>query len=868
MASHAQPSPPTALHPSHHGPPTGPPGPVSAVHATQVNGQMQPETAATASSAAPPAPKSAAQHLAAINEAVWLQIGSLTELMGDLDGAIQAYEHALRHNWRSIPAMNAISSIMRAKEHFPKAVEYLQNILKIDGTNGEVWGSLGHCYLMMDDLTQAYNAYQQAVFYLRDTKDPKLWYGIGVLYDRHGSLDLAEEAFSTTLRVCADFEKANEVYFRLGIIYKQQAKYQQSLECFRYIINDPPRPLTEEDIWFQIGHVHEQQKDYDSAKGAYRRVLDRDPNHAKVLQQLGWLHHQQSNSYTSQEQAIEYLEKSVASDQSDAQSWYLLGRCYMSQQKYPKAYEAYQQAVYRDGRNSTFWCSIGVLYYQINQFRDALDAYSRAIRLNPYISEVWYDLGTLYESCNNQISDAMDAYTRAAELDPSNVHIRARLQLLRNGGRATGMPNQNSTPLPQDVHPQAYQDAGVGGPPRPQWGAPAPTHPPNPAPHHAPPSGSWNPRLAEIQHPLPPPPHPYDKESVRPPPPAALPGPPRPPSPRTDPMRHYGEPPRPAPGPSNAPPPARRPMSPSPRVTHAAPGYPPPPTSLPHAGPPPPPQAPSQPPPAPTRIANPNYGAPTPSLLPPASHGANGVGGAPGSMPPYGRGHSPPPEVRPIVDDRAQSPHSRPMYASHPASMAPSQAHGIATGAPTPESAQVAAEAAARERHDRTPSMTIKRRGDWPDDNGPAKKAASEENRMAMEDQHHRRPSPANKLPSPHEFHRRSPSDLRRGEDVPRPLMEDSGVHHHHAPHHPPEPQPHPHALPPISSTYGPMAPKEEPSRREEQEPAARKMDVDEDYDDEPESKAGPSGHERPSPPGRTNSVQGSILNGVNKAEG
>jgi glucose repression mediator protein len=82
-------------------------------------------------------------------------------------------------------------------------------------------------------------------------------------------------------------------------------------------------------------------------------------------------------------------------DNADAQSWYLLGRCYMAQQKFPKAYEAYQQAVYRDGRNPTFWCSIGVLYYQINQYRDALDAYSRAIRLNPFISEVWYDLGTL-----------------------------------------------------------------------------------------------------------------------------------------------------------------------------------------------------------------------------------------------------------------------------------------------------------------------------------------------------------------------------------------------------------------------------------------------------------------------------------------
>jgi glucose repression mediator protein len=57
---------------------------------------------------------------------------------------------------------------------------------------------------------------------------------------------------------------------------------------------------------------------FDNAKAAYRRVLERDANHAKVLQQLGWLHHQQSTNYASQEQAIEYLEKSVASGKSCA----------------------------------------------------------------------------------------------------------------------------------------------------------------------------------------------------------------------------------------------------------------------------------------------------------------------------------------------------------------------------------------------------------------------------------------------------------------------------------------------------------------------------------------------------------------------
>lgn len=107
--------------------------------------------------------------------------------MNDLDGALTAYERALQHNYQSITAMNAISCILRTKENFPRAVEFLQGILKLDQNNGEVWGSLGnyhifsaamlrlivsigHCYLMMEDLQQAYAAYQQALYHLRDPK--------------------------------------------------------------------------------------------------------------------------------------------------------------------------------------------------------------------------------------------------------------------------------------------------------------------------------------------------------------------------------------------------------------------------------------------------------------------------------------------------------------------------------------------------------------------------------------------------------------------------------------------------------------------------------------------------------------------------
>ncbi|KAF2741086.1 TPR repeat-containing protein [Polyplosphaeria fusca] len=810
MASHQQPS-PTAGMPLHHGGPhMGHP---------QMNGH-------------PPQlnqPKPPFAHLVQLTETVWNQIGSLSEQMQDLDGAYQCYEHALKHNAWSVPAMQGIACILRARDQFPHAVEYLKTILKVDHANGEVWGSLGHCYLMMDDLQQAYQAYQQALYHLSDPKEPKLWYGIGILYDRYGSLEHAEEAFSQVMRMEPTFEKANEIYFRLGIIYKQQQKFNQSLDCFKYIVQNPPRPLTEEDIWFQIGHVYEQQKEFDAAKSAYRRVLERDPNHAKVLQQLGWLHHQQSTNYASQEQAIEYLEKSVASDQTDAQSWYLLGRCYMSQQKYPKAYEAYQQAVYRDGRNPTFWCSIGVLYYQINQYRDALDAYSRAIRLNPNISEVWYDLGTLYESCNNQTADALDAYQRAADLDPSNVHIKARLQLLQNGQTTNGAPNQGSAPVPQDVHPQAYQPANIHGPAAPQWGAPQPQQPPQgPAP---PALGSeWNRPLAQIRDPGLPPQqlNPYEqREGPRPSTQHAQ----RPPSPRQEPMRPYQEPPRPAPnGPGPVGPgPLRRGMSPSPKTHnvapspyHQAPPHLPPQSQTPSQLPPhqqPPPQG-----PPPNRISNPNYGPHASNVPPPPPPPPTNLNGPPsqGPLPPYGRVGSPAPEVRPIIENRAGSPRNgyQGPYQHHPD---PSTGGGISAGAPPPASALAAAEAAAREREDRPPTAPPKRLREW-EDSDHLPKPPNDEKRQKLEEPHSRRPSPPPHRMSSPQVPRHSP------QDPPDPRRFTDSYHPSEAAHHPP--------LPPMNASQPPLprmseTPKQE--RSEHHEPAARHMDVDENYDDEGE---------------------------------
>lgn len=778
----------------------------------------------------PPTHFPPSHQISAMNEAVWLQIGSFSELLRVPEEAMHAYERALQANPNSTAAMNAIGMLLKGREAFDKALEFFRAIVQLEQNNGEAWGNLGHCYLMTENLQKAYDAYQQALVNLRDPKDPMLWYGIGILYDRYGSYDYAEEAFSQVMQIQPDFEKANEIYFRLGIIYKQQSKFNQSLDCFKYIVNSPPGPLTQEDIWFQIGHVHEQQKDFDSAKAAYQRVLDHSPNHAKVLQQLGWLHHQQSTSYETQDRAIQYLEKSVSADNQDAQSWYLLGRCYMAQQKYPKAYEAYQQAVYRDGKNPTFWCSIGVLYYQINQYRDALDAYSRAIRLNPYISEVWYDLGTLYESCNNQIADALDAYQRAAELDPGNPHIKARLQLLRSGGSNGGGPPP--APQPADVHPQAYQAAGPSGPVGPQWGGSA-QQPPAGGPPSAPPGAgdNWAGRLSNV-NPPPQPPNPYENrgEPFR--------GPPHPPQRQPSPQPEsqmrpgYSEP--------------RGPLQSSSRrgPSPATPAHQ-------YGQPPPPPQS-QGPAASERRVTNPNWGGHLPSASAPPSSTANGAS-ANGAAP-FRPTSSPRGEVRPH-DSRMASPKSAypqhqapPGYAHHPeAPPGPSDNHS----GPPPGGAP---DAAAQRPDERPPSVGPKRMREW-EEESVAKKQANEENRARLEDMRHRRPS----TPPRDSYRRNSGEAVRRAEEPKKEEARSQNDNYHpsDAAHHPQNHAVGHKQLPPMQpatvskgekTQAGPTPKEERPSSEQtslaaappvvsEPERAARKMDVDEDYDDIPEDE-------------------------------
>lgn len=379
-------------------------------------------------------------------------VASTAQLIGDHEKAQAALETLLRHNPYHVGAYVRLGHLLHNQQQYMQAAESYQKAISLmeSGWSGPsvsgTWAALAHCWLLLDDLPRAFNAYQQALGYPGGARDSTLWFGVGLLYDRYGADEHALEAFCAALKLeeCLPCVSDNtpspmvrEMFYRIGYLLRNRKRTDTAIKCFEYCVHFPPAPLQRADSKIQLAITYEAAGDVAQALNILRPITKESrravSTRAKTL--LGWYMVKDARCDAAAfEEGLALLKTVVHEDPSDALAWYFLGRTHVLLRAYTPAYEAYQEAVYRDGTNAAFWNSIGILYSEIRQFRDALDAFSRAIHQNPSIPECWWNLGILYEGCNGQRADAIDAYQKAAELAPNDSTIKGRLLMLKELG--------------------------------------------------------------------------------------------------------------------------------------------------------------------------------------------------------------------------------------------------------------------------------------------------------------------------------------------------------------------------------------------------------------------------------------------------
>lgn len=103
---------------------------------------------------------------------------------GDFEGAVAAFEEALRVDPRNVEAHISLATIYMNTEDYDKAIEHAQAGLMYDPKSIEAWLSLGNIYDEMGEFDKALEQLKYAMGV--DEENPEVYYLMGYIYGEKG----------------------------------------------------------------------------------------------------------------------------------------------------------------------------------------------------------------------------------------------------------------------------------------------------------------------------------------------------------------------------------------------------------------------------------------------------------------------------------------------------------------------------------------------------------------------------------------------------------------------------------------------------------------------------------------------------------
>ena len=360
-------------------------------------------------------------------------------------GSLEALQRELEANPFNTGVLSKLAETYANKGDYANACQLYEKLVRLDEDNGRAWTALGHCYLLKAEYQKCFTAYQKALYTLPHTRDPQLWYGIALLYNKFDTYEYAEPAYQAVLRIDPNFEQKNEVFFKLGQIYKKTGALDNAISYLRNSMIGDSVPLNRKiDALCSIGTCYEKQDKLPNALETYCEALSLERDNFKTMEYLGWAQAQNG----ALDEAIETLSKALelagSNSAEEGDLHYLLGRCFLLQKKFSEGQTEFQKAIFKNPNSYLYWCSIGVLYAKASQPQDAFECFIKASNITQEESESWFNMGILYENCSQQL-EAVLAYQRATSIDPKNTDAAKRKDELQD---------RNHPPPPEYVHPK------------------------------------------------------------------------------------------------------------------------------------------------------------------------------------------------------------------------------------------------------------------------------------------------------------------------------------------------------------------------------------------------------------------------------
>jgi len=180
--------------------------------------------------------------------------------LNNADGAIGILKNYLKHDPKNTDIlMNlGIDYFLLPKPQYQKAIEALNEILKIDVQNAEAYFYKGMIYKESGDTTKAISNFQTAVETEPDFYDAYMQ--IGLLYAAQDN-DIAIKYFDNAINLNAN---SNEAHYAKAKYYQDKGRISEAIEYYKKIIVSDPQDA---DAIYNLATIY---YGVDSIKQAYR----------------------------------------------------------------------------------------------------------------------------------------------------------------------------------------------------------------------------------------------------------------------------------------------------------------------------------------------------------------------------------------------------------------------------------------------------------------------------------------------------------------------------------------------------------------------------------------------------------------------
>ena len=306
------------------------------------------------------------------------------------------------------------ANIYSKRDNHEKAVELLQEALKLTDDYADVYNLIGMEYLFMDNLELAKENFIKCLE--EDVEDQAALYNVVYCFE---FLDQNKEAIAF-LEKYIDRNPYSEIaWHQSGRLYYGLQDYENALRCFDYasMIDDEFMGA-----FMEKAKSLERLKRYEEAIESYNRTIELDDPTSYALLRIGKCYEKLGNKPL----ALKYFHKTVHEDPLLDKGWIAITDFYVRQKNYQKALFYVNKAIGIDNENRLYWKRYATINRALDFLEEAEMGYRKAVEFGDYELDTWLYWIDILQNLG-EYDGAIHSLLQASEYFPEEFQLEYRL---------------------------------------------------------------------------------------------------------------------------------------------------------------------------------------------------------------------------------------------------------------------------------------------------------------------------------------------------------------------------------------------------------------------------------------------------------